>query len=97
MGRLPSPAFEDLEAEIDEYLDSTSGSGIDIPPWLRNLETELERVEVPKHVPQYNSEPKLTLPPVYLNLQELRRQLKVWNQPLGKPQPPGGKRPPGQK
>ncbi len=36
--RPPSTA---LRAEIDEYLNTTNGSGIDVPAWLRTLERDL--------------------------------------------------------
>jgi hypothetical protein len=44
VGRNPSPAFEALRAEIDNYLDTTNGSGIDVPGWLRTLEREVSRL-----------------------------------------------------
>jgi len=40
-GRESSPAFDALRAEIDEYLHTTNGSGIDVPAWLRTLERDL--------------------------------------------------------
>jgi hypothetical protein len=39
--RETSPAFDALRAEIDEYLHTTNGSGIDVPAWLRTLERDL--------------------------------------------------------
>ncbi|HET6325352.1 MAG TPA: hypothetical protein VFG04_11805 [Planctomycetaceae bacterium] len=41
LGRDASPAFDALRAEIDEYLQTTNGSGIDVPAWLRTLERDL--------------------------------------------------------
>ncbi|HEV8070509.1 MAG TPA: hypothetical protein VGP76_22535 [Planctomycetaceae bacterium] len=41
LGRDSSPAFDALRAEIDEYLHTTNGSGIDVPAWLRTLERDL--------------------------------------------------------
>ena len=38
------PAFAALRAEIDEYLNTTNGSGIDVPAWLRTLEREIDRL-----------------------------------------------------
>lgn len=40
--RLPSRAFTRLKEAVDAYLAGTSGSGIDVPPWLRKLETEAD-------------------------------------------------------
>jgi hypothetical protein len=39
--RETSAAFDALRAEIDEYLKTTNGSGIDVPVWLRTLERDL--------------------------------------------------------
>jgi hypothetical protein len=44
VGRTTSPAFAALRAEIDEYLNTTNGSGIDVPAWLRTLEREIDRL-----------------------------------------------------
>ncbi len=44
LGRTASPAFAALKAEIDEYLNTTNGSGIDVPSWLRTLEREIDRL-----------------------------------------------------
>ncbi len=41
LGRDSSPAFDALRAEIDEYLQTTNGSGIEVPAWLRTLERDL--------------------------------------------------------
>jgi hypothetical protein len=38
-----SPAFEQLQTEVDRYLHETHGSGIDVPPWLQRLEGEIDR------------------------------------------------------
>jgi hypothetical protein len=41
LGRESSPAFDALRAEVDEYLQTTNGSGIEVPAWLRTLERDL--------------------------------------------------------
>jgi len=44
LGRATSPAFDALRAEIDEYLNTTNGSGIEVPGWLRTLEREIDHL-----------------------------------------------------
>jgi hypothetical protein len=83
-GRSRSESFEVLTQEIETYLETTSGSGIDVPPWLRTLEKEVDRVSRLVHEIQYQQEPEIKMPPVALGLKEIRRQLKIWNHPLGK-------------
>ena len=42
--RPSSPAFAELQSEVDRYLNETHGSGIDVPPWLQRLEQEVDRL-----------------------------------------------------
>jgi predicted urease superfamily metal-dependent hydrolase len=81
-GRRESPAFETLLESVEEYLKTTSGSGIDVPAWLRTLEEELNRIHESGEVSLPDAEPQLNLPIPALSLKELRQQLKQWKQPL---------------
>ena len=80
-GREESPAFQALQVSVEEYLKTTSGSGIDIPAWLRTLEEELNRVHESGETAPPDAEPQLHLPIPALSLKELRQQLKQWKQP----------------
>jgi hypothetical protein len=66
---------------VEEYLKTTSGSGIDIPSWLKTLEEELNRVHESGDTAPPDAEPQLRLPTPGLSLKELRHQLKQWKQP----------------
>lgn len=80
-GREESPAFQSLQISVEEYLKTTSGSGIDIPAWLKTLEEELNRVHESGETAPPDAEPQLHLPIPGLSLKELRQQLKQWKQP----------------
>ena len=80
-GREESPSFQALQVSVEEYLKTTSGSGIDIPAWLRTLEEELNRVHESGETAPPDAEPQLHLPIPALSLKELRQQLKQWKQP----------------
>ena len=80
-GREESPSFQALQISVEEYLKTTSGSGIDIPAWLRTLEEELNRVHESGETAPPDAEPQLHLPIPALSLKELRQQLKQWKQP----------------
>ena len=80
-GRIESPAFQALQSAVEEYLKTTSGSGIDIPVWLKNLEEELNRVHESGEISPPDAEPQLQLPNSTLSLKDLRLQLKQWKQP----------------
>jgi hypothetical protein len=78
-----SPTFQALEDAVEEYLRSTSGSGLEVPPWLRTLEEELNRVqrlEDRSSIP--DAEGELQLPECPLNLRDMRQQLRQWREPL---------------
>jgi len=74
--------FERLHREIEEYLTSSTGSGLDVPSWLRTLEEELDRLQNLDGPLNYDSEPDVRLPPPQINLREIRQQLRLWKQPL---------------
>lgn len=80
-GREESPAFQALQNSVEEYLKTTSGSGIDVPSWLKTLEEELNRVHELGETTPPDAEPQLHLPNPALSLKELRHQLKQWKQP----------------
>ncbi len=80
-GREESPSFQALQVSVEEYLKTTSGSGIDIPSWLKTLEEELNRVHESGETAPPDAEPQLHLPVPALSLKELRQQLKQWKQP----------------
>jgi len=83
-----SDFFEALKAEVSDYLESTSGSGIDSPPWLHSLDAQVQRVERAARGMVDLSEPNFGFRPVPVNLREMKRQLKMWNQRLTKPRKP---------
>jgi hypothetical protein len=82
-GVLSPSAFRRLQHLVEEYLKTTSGSGLEVPPWLRSLEEELNRVQ--KEDDRWQAmdfEPELRLPPCSLSLRELKLQLRQWRDPL---------------
>lgn len=80
-GKEESPSFQALQSAVEEYLKTTSGSGIDIPAWLKTLEEEVNRVHSLGEITPPDAEPLLRLPTPGLSLKELRMQLKQWKQP----------------
>ena len=84
---IPSdpPAFRRLQELSEEYLRTTSGSGLEVPPWLRALEEELNRLQHEEDRWQSaDFESELRLPPCPINLREMRQQLRQWKEPLSK-------------
>ena len=79
--RQPSDAFEALREEIQVYLESTSGSGIDVAPWLRNIEKEVELADPYGSFAERPFGPRRTADSIRLNLPQLHRQLRRWMKP----------------
>jgi hypothetical protein len=78
-----SPTFATLAEGVEAYLETTSGSGLEVPPWLRTLEEELNRVQrLDDRATPFETEGELPLPESTLNLREMRQQLRQWREPL---------------
>ena len=79
--RLPSAAFESLGEEVQQYLEETFGSGIDIPQWLQNLETEVNRTESPKSEWLRRDDFVVQLDPLSTRFSDISRQLEQLAEP----------------
>ena len=73
-----SRSFEALESEIEDYLHSTSGSGIDVAPWLRTLEKEVEQTAAREEANPIAPENAPSPSTVALSLRTMQRQLRIW-------------------
>jgi hypothetical protein len=70
-----APAFARLAAEVDKFAQHPIGVGLDLPPWLDRLESDV--AELRRH------ERKLPVPALKLTLESLRDQkMHDWNTPL---------------
>jgi len=78
LGRTASPAFAALKAEIDEYLNTTNGSGIDVPSWLRTLEREIDRLLDDGSVAFEAVETSRFHPAATLSWNRLQMELQKW-------------------
>ena len=79
----PGPAglakFERLRAEVQSYMQDQTGSAIDVPQWLQDIEREVARQESPT---DYLKPPELEvrLPVSIVSEAEVREQLAIWGQ-----------------
>ncbi|MSR56720.1 MAG: hypothetical protein EXS05_03495 [Planctomycetaceae bacterium] len=83
-GRADQPGenFRRLQTETEAYLSTTSGSALEIQPWLQSLSDEVQHVESELAVPEsaeLKAPVRLAIP---LTLSELTQQLAVWEKPL---------------
>ncbi len=81
-GDESSPAFARLEEEVEEYLQDSWGSGVDVPEWLQSLGQELERVDADSGGGRPGTTAEVKLPDVTLSRRELKKQFDDWSKPL---------------
>lgn len=74
-------SFRQLQAETEAYLSTTSGSALEVQPWLQSLADEVQRVEAELALPT-RGEPRQESPRVPITREELDRQLEVWEKSL---------------
>lgn len=67
--------FNRLTTEIDEFLQSPTGAGIDLPPWLASLEEEVEAIELATSAERRGRETTLEVRRLPLSRAELSRQI----------------------
>ncbi|MCA9076070.1 MAG: hypothetical protein KDA93_13665 [Planctomycetaceae bacterium] len=75
-------AFEKLEAEVDEYLQDSWGSGVDVPEWLQSLGSEVDRVEMDSGGGRPGSTADIVLPQTRLDRKALAKELDAIEKPL---------------
>jgi hypothetical protein len=77
----PQDALPRLEAALQPYLEAPTGSGLDVPAWLRRLEAEVQRVQLRHTAVTDLAEQLLQVPRVVLTPKGLRGQLEDWPRP----------------
>jgi hypothetical protein len=88
-GRKPEPDesyFNQLQQEVDEYLESSWGSGVDVPQWLRLMDREISEALRTHDVGRPTAEAELELPTLSLTPEEFQLQARLWRNNLGSDQ-----------
>ncbi|QDT46300.1 hypothetical protein Pan258_03180 [Symmachiella dynata] len=80
--QTPSASFETLSEKVDDYLESTTGSAMDIPPWLYSLENEVAKMEQPDHFDLDAPVTPVTLPKITISMLEFSEQVVGWDTKL---------------
>ena len=73
-------SFQLLQVETEAYLATTSGSALDVHPWLQSLADEVQLV-ASELVHPGRARPQ-TLPDVQIGLEQFKKQLENWEKPL---------------
>lgn len=81
-GEPHSASFDKLSSEVDEYLEDSWGSGVDIPSWLRSLEKEVHDQTEHNEGGRPGTDAELDMPQRLLASEEFRAQLRDWEVPV---------------
>ncbi len=81
---INSESFEMLSEEVDDYLDDSWGSGVDLPDWLRALEREVTEASQPDEGGRPAAEADLDVPSVPISRTDFQKQVLNWKEGLGK-------------
>jgi hypothetical protein len=74
------PGSSPLEDALKPFVDQPSGAGLDVPPWLQRLEVEVQRVRATRTDLARLAETFFPIPKMAFRLDELREQMKGWDQ-----------------
>jgi hypothetical protein len=75
------PAFERLRRELQPFTATPTGAGLDVPPWLRRLEGEVQRVRATHSAVAVLAEGLFRAPQRLVPYDEVQRQLQEIEQP----------------
>jgi hypothetical protein len=78
----PTPEFDRLREELQVYAATPTGVGLDVPPWLRQLEAEVQRVRAAHTSLAELAEGLFQMPERLLSFEEMQQQLQEWEKPL---------------
>jgi hypothetical protein len=79
-GRMQAVPAE-LEEGLEPYLAAPTGSGLDVPEWVRRLEGELHRAQLRRTAIANLAENMLQVPRLVLTPDQLRQQIEDWPKP----------------
>ncbi|MFO0880759.1 MAG: hypothetical protein U0840_25790 [Gemmataceae bacterium] len=83
--RLPQeeerPSFRRLQEELRTYTTSPTGVGLDVPAWIRRLESEVHKVQANRADTARLSENFFRVQRLSVSHEEVQRQLREWERP----------------
>jgi hypothetical protein len=75
------PSFQRLRQELRAYTASPAGVGLDVPSWLKRLESEVRRVQASRTSMAALAENFFRVPRRAVNHDDVQRQLREWKRP----------------
>ena len=81
-GKESSRAFSLLSNAVNDYLEDSWGSGVDIPEWLRLLEKEVVEASQPENGGGFGVEADIDIPALTISRVEFGKQAAEWRSSL---------------
>jgi hypothetical protein len=78
LSEAPGAAIDELEAALKPYMAAPTGSGLDVPHWLRRLEGELQLVKASRTTMAALTEGFLQIPRLAVPWEEMARGIGEW-------------------
>ncbi len=78
----PGAAFEAFRTAVAPFASKSSGIGLDVPTWLREIENEVHRLKEARSTLAGYVEKLFWIPRIKLSQAELQQQLADWERPL---------------
>jgi hypothetical protein len=76
------PTFQKLREALQPLASTPTGVGLDVPQWLRRLESETQRVQASRSAVAVLAEELFRVPKQVISREEVHRQLREWDSPL---------------
>jgi hypothetical protein len=75
-----NPDFSELQRQINSLTANPVGTGIDLPPWLSRLESEVARVRSMQSEDAFLDEGFVKMAQIQLSLEDIQKQIEKWAQ-----------------
>jgi hypothetical protein len=72
-------AFEEFQKAAEEFVEKSNGVGLDLPSWIRQVESEIERIVAPAEDDLDALEQQLQGPAVQLSHDQFAAHIREWD------------------
>jgi hypothetical protein len=76
------PTFQRLREALQPFASTPTGVGLDVPQWLRRLQSETQRVQASRSAVAVLAEELFRVPKKMISREEVQDQMREWEKPL---------------
>jgi len=80
-----NPSLHRFQEEVAQHAAQPTGVGLDVPQWLRRIETEIQTVKNAQSPIAAQLEQRFRVPQKMLTFEEFKQQIREWEKPLLQP------------